>query len=135
MISPTGKGIRGTDTHGSGSYGSPRGKHIHFGADYICIPGQEVVSPDDGKIIRIAFPYPTMYKDIMFSGVLIRTVYCELKMFYFEPLKGVLFKDVSQGQVIGHAQDISLKYVGITPHVHLEITSINPELLIGKKGE
>ena len=130
MISPTGKGVRGIDSHGSGSWGMPRGKHIHFGADYICTPGQEIIAPEDGKIIRIAFPYPTMYKDIMYAGVLIRTTWCEFKMFYFEPFKGVLFKDVKQGQVIGTAQNISMKYEGITPHVHLEITSINPELFI-----
>jgi hypothetical protein len=66
----------------------------------------------------------------MFSGVLIRASYCELKMFYFEPLRGVLFKKVEEGQVIGAAQDISVKYEGITPHIHLEITSINPEVFI-----
>ena len=134
MISPTGKGIRGLDEHGYGKWGTPRGKHVHFGADYICEPGQEIYSPVDGKILRIAFPYPSPHqaegKDILYAGVLIRASYCELKMFYFEPLKGFLFKDVEMGQVIGKAQDIGKKYKGITPHIHLEITSINPELFI-----
>jgi murein DD-endopeptidase MepM/ murein hydrolase activator NlpD len=135
MISPTGKGVRGEDVQGAGKYGTVRKDHFgkkyfHCGADYICTPGQEIYSPVDGEIVRIAFPYATPYENIMFSGVLIRASYCELKMFYFEPLRGVLFKKVEEGQVIGAAQDISVKYEGITPHIHLEITSINPEVFI-----
>jgi len=49
---PTGKGIRGTDKHGSGWFGASRGNRIHTGADFICVPGQDISAPFDGKMGR-----------------------------------------------------------------------------------
>jgi hypothetical protein len=51
-------------------------------------------------------------------------------MFYFEPLKTILKTTVEEGQLIGHAQDIRVRYPGMIPHVHLEVLSMNPELFI-----
>lgn len=130
MISPTGHGVRGYDKWGSGLYGASRGGKRHKGADFICIPGQEVSAPTKGMVIRIAYPYAEPYKDIMYSGIVLRANDCEIKMFYFELLKTILKTTVEAGQLIGHAQDISVKYPGMIPHVHMQIDSINPELFI-----
>ncbi len=126
MISSTGKGTRGSDKYGSGNYGAGRGSRIHRGADYICVPGQDVVSPISGTVIRVARPY--MGDD--YSGLLIRSPDIEVKLFYFNPLTRIVGMNVKAGDKIGVAQDISKKYPGMIPHIHLQIDSINPELLI-----
>lgn len=131
MISPTGNGIRGHDVWGSGAYGASRGKgKRHKGADFICLPGREIVAPTRGMVVRIAYPYAEPFNDIMYSGIVLRGSDCEIKMFYFEPLKTILHTTVEKGQLIGYAQDISRKYHGIINHVHMQIDSINPELFI-----
>ena len=134
MISPTGRDVRSSDKWGFGKYGSPRyktvsGKFIkytHNGADYICIPGQGVVSPIAGKVVRIALPYARQ----TFSGLVIKGHRIKIKMFYLKPLENIVSKYVKQGDLIGHAQDISEIYHGITPHIHLQIDSIDPEILM-----
>ena len=131
MISPTGHGIRYQDVHGFGLYGKPRaGGKTHKGADFICVPGQEIVAPSDGRIVRIKMPYGKPVNGVWFSGLLIQASDYEYTLFYFEPIKEVLMTTVKEGQHIGHAQDISIKYPGIIPHVHLQFDSINPELFI-----
>ena len=130
MISPTGLGIRGNDEHGSGIYGASRISRMHRGSDFICIPGDRIYAPARGRITRIAYPYDSPHEGIMYSGLVLKASDYEIKMFYFEPIKAVLRTEVEEGQHIGHAQDISLKYPGMIPHVHLEIRSINPELFI-----
>ena len=65
-------------------------------------------------------------------------------MWYFKPHDILIGKDVVQGQEIGTAQDISLRYPGMQAHVHLEIDHIDPDLFMDlywfktekfKKGE
>jgi len=106
MISPTKKEIRGTDGFGSGSYGARRGDHIHKGVDYICIPGQMVVMPIAGVILREARPYA---KDSRWSGVLIKGKNAEIKMLYLSPDKTLFGQNLNEGAMIGIAQDISKK--------------------------
>jgi len=130
MISPTGQRVRESDKWGSGRYRASRGKKVHHGCDYICEPGQEVVSPINGLIVRLKIPYSETVSGVFFSGVLIQAKNCVITLFYFEPYKDLIKGKVSLGQPIGIAQDISLKYPGITPHIHLQIDSINPEILI-----
>lgn len=128
MISPTGKPVRLQDAHGKGCYGAPRGNRIHRGADFICDPGQEVVCPlYEARVERVSKPYAA---DLRWSGLKLRNAHLELFLWYLEPLAGIVGQWIHQGDVIGHAQDISIKYEGITPHVHLEIESINPVLFI-----
>ena len=130
MISPTGLGIRGIDVWGSGAYGAGRGKRIHKGADYVCIPGQSIVAPINGVIIRQRLPYADRVERILFGGVLIRGAHCDITLFYLQLDVKLITMRVDIGQKIGVAQDISLKYPGIIPHIHMQIDSINPELLI-----
>lgn len=126
MISPTGRECRGSDKWGSGHYLAPRGGKLHQGRDYKCVPGQKVVSPIHGQIVRIAKPYP---KGI-WSGVLIQGPRIAVKLFYLKPDSSLVGLMVGQGQVIGTAQDIAEKYPGMISHIHLEICSADPEVFI-----
>jgi murein DD-endopeptidase MepM/ murein hydrolase activator NlpD len=128
IISPTGKWeVRGADKHGQGYFGASRGNRKHNGIDLLIEPGQRIVSPIDGKVIRDAYPYAG---DLKWSGCLIKGKGMEVKMFYMRLLKGIIGSQVKQGQEIGWAQNIAHKYAGMLPHVHLEIkmmSYVNPE--------
>ncbi len=127
MISPTGKGIRGFDGHGRGAYGAPRGGRMHRGVDFICDPGQTVVCPiDAARVIRESRPY----KEGDYSGILIKNEVVTIQMFYLLPTEGIYGRQVQQGSVLGVAQDISCKYDGMIPHIHLRILDIDPELFL-----
>jgi hypothetical protein len=49
------------------------------------------------------------------------------RAWYFNPLPSVIGRNVSQGEVIGVAQDLTNKYPGITNHVHLQLQGSNLE--------
>lgn len=128
MISPTGKGIRGFDGHGTGRYGAPRDGRMHRGVDFICDSGQDIVCPiDNAKVIRESKPYK---EDLSWSGIVLKNEVVVVQMFYFEPVKGIFGKAVKQGDLLGYAQDISLKYPGMIPHIHLRIVDIDPALFL-----
>ena len=126
MISPTGLGIRDTDKWGSGAFGAGRGKRKHQGADFMCQPCQNVWFPfESGYIVRVTMPY---VNDSEFFG-------CQLigqdnlnhytaKMFYMLPDMNLIINEVrlKRGAVIGTAQNIALKYPGMIPHIHLQIS-------------
>ena len=125
--SPTGYGVRGYDAWGGGEYGARRTHGRHKGVDFKCVPGQFVRAPISGEVVRIARPYA----DWDFSGILIQSAEMELKLFYFRPYDGLVGAYVEMGDEIGIAQDIRLKYDNrMTPHVHLQIDSIDPTLFI-----
>ena len=133
MISPTGHGIRYADKWGRGAYGATRdnGSRIHKGTDFIVSPiGQKVVAPTAGLVVRIKRPYANPVKGVMFSGILVRASDYEYTLFYLEPLTEIIRTRIEEGQIIGHAQDISKKYPEMIPHIHMQIDSINPELFI-----
>lgn len=132
---PTGKGIR-VDLGGDGHYGAKRGKKKHRGLDFLCEPGQKVLSPLDSKFARIALPYED---DLQWSGVLLVCGAVAVKIFYLLPDVSLQGTWVQQGQVIGIAQDIREKYrpkdpgkpFHMRPHIHLELSidgkRVNPE--------
>ena len=129
MISPTGQGVR-SDSMGDGHFGASRdgGTRLHNGTDFICNPGQEVASPIDGKIVRVAKPYAN---DSNYSGVAIENGQMSIQMFYLEPYSDLIGKLVRQGDPIGTAQDIAAKYGGVmVPHIHLQVDRVDPELLM-----
>lgn len=126
MISPTGKGIR-NDKLGQGHYGASRGSRKHKGLDFECQPGQIVVSPIDGTVLREARPYGHS----IFSGLLIAGKDMALKLFYLIPTGSLIGHDVKQGEAIGIAQDISSMYGSdMDSHIHLSIVSANPRLFM-----
>ncbi len=126
IVSPTGGPVRDADNHGMGHFGAPRGDDRHKGADYIGKPGQNIVSPIDGKVIRAARPYAD---DSKYNGLLISGKHLYVKIFYIEPDFSVIGAGVFKGKtVIGTMQDIGKRYTDITPHVHLQ-AMVNPEYL------
>ena len=133
MISPTGHNIRVSDSWGSGEYGASRdgGKRIHKGTDFIVSPGQAILAPCGGQVVRIKRPYSDAVDGVLFSGIFVRSINYEYTLFYFTPLSDIIGKKIFEGDLIGYAQDISIKYPGIIPHVHLQFDSINPELFLG----
>ena len=135
MLNPTGLLIRKNDDWGSGEWGAPRGSRLHMGADYKCIPGQRIVSPIDGKVIRESKPYAHE----PYSGFLIRGRTMEIKIFYIDIRRELIGQWIRAGTVLGIAQDISRKYrkkddysMIMTPHIHIQIVSIDPALFIDK---
>jgi len=127
MISPTGKGIRTRDKWGSGRYNVSRGDRKHKGTDFICEPGQWVVCPiDEAEVYRVARPYLREG----YSGLVLTGAKIALKLFYLEPIDDIVGEFVKQGHRIGIAQDISEKYPGMIPHIHLEVSRVDPEIFI-----
>lgn len=126
ILNPTGREIR-SDSAGDGHYHAPRGSRLHEGLDFVCLPCDDVLMPITGKITRMCYPY----SDKSYGGVYIKSDWCDIKMFYFEPDLDLIGKIVRQGDIIGKAQDITIRYPdqGMMPHIHLAITSIskNPE--------
>jgi hypothetical protein len=136
LKNPTQGTIR-MDRGGSGMFDAPRKRtnargeverYRHRGTDISCTPGQDVVSPIDGTIIRLAHPYAN---DSRFSGVNICNTTLTVTLFYVTVPPQHVGRHVRKGEKIGTAQDISKKYpdAGVTPHVHIAISSLsrNPE--------
>ena len=130
IYSPTKLGIR-NDSKGSGHYGARRGVRRHNGTDFEAVPGQDVWCPiNEGKISKENYPYP----ELSYHGFTIRNKDIEIVLFYCKVLPGLVGQHVFKGQIIAKAEDISKKWgKEMTPHIHLGIKSINPELFL--KGQ
>ena len=61
--------VRGTDKWGSGHYGAKRGTRLHNGIDIVADYGSDVVSPIDGTVTRISYPYSN---DLAYKGIFIK---------------------------------------------------------------
>lgn len=123
LINPVKNGkIRKPDKWGQGHFGASRGKRSHNGLDIEAKAKQEIVAPIDGKVIRKAYPYAS---DMRYTGLLIegtgKYIDYTVKIFYIDPSAGVAGKTVQAGDKIGEAQDLTVKYTGITNHVHIEV--------------
>lgn len=109
---------RSSDPYGSGQFGAPRDHHSrqHHGLDISASPGDDVLSPIAGNLVREAIPYAP------FTGLLIEGTgeYAgySAKLFYVEARQ---CGQVKAGTPIGHVQDLQNKYPGITNHVHMEV--------------
>jgi len=128
LINPTGRGIR-SDSEGDGHWQAKRGDRRHKGIDLFCDPGQDILSPIKGFIMRIAYPYAD---DLSWKGIVIQGDWCRIKMYYLDPFVRI-GRQIIQGEVIGKAQNISLRYGDkMRSHVHLEFEEIipNPELYL-----
>lgn len=122
------RGTRGMDKFGSGTFGASRdgGKRRHLGRDYIALPGDTGVSPLDGKVTHVGKAYAN--SDL--GSIRIAGAGIEVRVLYIKPEVEV-GQPVRVGEVIGTVQDLSAKYPGITPHVHVEVwTPIDPEVVI-----
>lgn len=127
--------LRRSDTWGAGRFGASRGRRQHNGADIVARLGQEVLSPIDGRILRMSYPYAS---DTSLTGVMIegvgRHIGMEVKIFYMTPMPGMVGQSVKAGEKIGLAQSLLSKYPGITNHIHLEVRQngivVDPQSLI-----
>ena len=123
------------DGYGYGRFGARRSGHSHNGIDLVVTPGESILSPITGKIVRYAYPYTD---DSRYSGVHIQNDEYLVKMFYLSPVLAKPGQQVMQGQAIGTAQKISTKYgSGLIDHVHVEVwlngtnKAIDPAPLFG----
>ncbi len=107
------------DSGGDGNFQTSRSneKGIHQGVDLMVTENQPVYAPFDGEVIRKAIPYAN---DTRFSGLLLEGDFGqEVKIFYIKPLK--VGEKVVRGELIGTAQNITLKYnSSVTNHIHVE---------------
>ena len=132
MISPTGLGIR-NDQAGFGYFNAPRRNKKHKGTDFLCNPGVEVVFPFEvGKILDLSWPYRERDLGGVYGQGLERGKLVFFKMWYFQPRDDILQINLSQGETIGVAQDVTVRYPGqeMQPHVHFQIVGIDPEILL-----
>lgn len=132
MMSPTGKTDIRNDAGGSGYFGAPRkrpdgSKYTHKGIDLKVKVGQDILMPVTGRIEREARPYVS---DPRWKGVYLSAQRGEFKIFYMVPNYELIGKVVREGEVIGVAQDIGIKYEGVTPHIHLEVVALDPLVLL-----
>ena len=134
LMYPNRTGEIRNDAGGLGFYGAPRKKIVdgklvrykHKGVDYSMRPGEHVYMPLTGIISRHAPPYASGD----YSGIEIIARRGVFKMFYLDLLPEFYGNMVIQGTPIGVAQDISKRYGAVTPHVHFEIVSLDPEVLM-----
>jgi hypothetical protein len=98
---------RQRDSWGRGHYGAPRGSRSHRGLDIVSVPGEVVLSPIAGNVVREAVPYAN---DASLRGVVIEGSEewsgFEIKVFYVD---GLFTGSVRPGDPLGHAQDITNK--------------------------
>ena len=131
LLNPTG-GIIRNDRLGNGYYHSARTHGIHKGVDLTIPggPGQSIVAPLTGRLDRVVYPYEG---DLRWQGGIIANRDLAIWIFYFEPDKLLIREEVTMGQIIGITQDVSVKYEGMIPHVHMQVGEegeINPLLLM-----
>lgn len=115
--------VRPRDPFGDGAFKARRdgGTRLHMGVDLCAWPRQVITAWTMGlRFMRTAAPYED---DPRFGGVLLQLGSGEeVKIFYVAPREDLRPGALLQtGDVIGHAQDLRIKYVGITPHVHVEV--------------
>jgi len=125
FVNPTGLSIR-NDSKGLGHHGAPRGLRKHNGIDLLCTPNQPIKMPVAGIIVRESLPYKD---NLEWRGVHIVSDRIELKLWYFLPDLNLIGSYVRLGDIIGYAQDISRKYSGVLPHVHLRVVTVDPMLI------
>jgi hypothetical protein len=119
---PTESGnMRDHDAYGKGGFGESRdgGARLHEGMDYVTAPGEEIQAPIGGIVKRQLSPYAG---DSRLTGVeIVNEAGQSAKIFYMKPLNVAIGMRVNAGEVIGHAQDLHLKYKPtMTNHVHVE---------------
>jgi len=113
--------IRGTDRWGEGRFGAPRGGRAHHGVDLKCEKGDTILSPVDGVVTKIGYPYAPNGPKGHYRYVEVKDHDDKLhRVFYIHPLVEV-GQAVVAGAMLGRAQGLQETYPGITDHVHYEI--------------
>lgn len=110
---------RTPDAFGKGHYGAPRGKRKHNGEDLNCCHGSIILSNQTGRVTKIGYPYAD---DLTYRYIQITSSdgIRDFRFFYVEP--SVKLGDwIEDGDVIGSAQNLELRYEGISNHIHFEV--------------
>lgn len=125
ITNPTSGKVRGTDSFGSGNFHASRAGRLHEGLDMCSTPGQVVLSPIYGFVVREKRPYGDGGE--YDTGLLIEGhgehAGLQVTLFYTKPLAGVIGRSVKAGEWVGLATSLQSKYPGITDHVHLGVKS------------
>jgi len=128
IASPTGPmpAVR-NDGWGQGRFGTNRGSKQHDGLDLIVTPGQPIFSMITGSVEK----YEQCYTgDTRWTGVQIANQLIRVELWYMNARNTVAVDElVLAGQMVGVAQDISVKYPptkkiphDMTPHIHVRVT-------------
>lgn len=107
---------RGQDVHGDGSFGAPRGNRTHRGVDFAAYPGSVLLSPVEGVVTKLGYPYSGNY--ILRYVEVTSQNDMRHRFFYVDP-QVTLGSEITEGTPLGVVQE--LPYRGITQHVHYEI--------------
>lgn len=124
------RGLRSHDAYGDGNFGASRsgGLRFHKGTDYICLEGDDCLSPFDGVIAHIGIAYTdSKLGSIHIQGTGKYWPYYA-KILYAKPdvMEGLVVK---RGQKIGICQNVA-RYHGANfddgggemhNHLHLEL--------------
>jgi hypothetical protein len=117
-----------SDALGDGHYLAPRGNRLHQGVDYVVTPGEHILLPWSGYLVREAKPY----SDSSLTGCVIQSKDMILKVFYVKPFMHLVGHQLPAGTVFALADDVRIKYGSkMTPHIHVEVVSINVDRLFG----
>lgn len=106
-------------------FGASRGGgRKHLGLDLISVPGDEVVAPISGRVVKVGWAYP----DADLGSLTIEGEGATFQLLYVRSLQkvGTL---LTQGDVVGEAQDVAAYYArkgqnGMTNHVHGKLTLV-----------
>lgn len=119
-----------SDSAGSGAFGAVRGRgRTHRGIDFLLPAGETLLSPVQGRISKIGYPYGD---DLSYTyvEVLVNEYY---HRFFYVRAQHDVGTHMYVGTELGTAQDIVARYPskGMTNHIHYEIKHegkyINPE--------
>lgn len=112
--------LRGSDKHGSGNYGAPRGTRTHKGMDISAAPLSTVFSPVKGTVTKLGRVYSDESKKDYRYVQITDEEDIQHRVFYVDPLV-VVGQTVSHKDAIGKVQNLGLIYSDIINHVHYEI--------------
>ena len=119
--------IRKCDSKGCGSFGASRGSRKHEGIDLVLDSGDKFLSPVDGKVTKIGFPYAD---DLNFRYVQVTDKDDKKHRFFYLSPSVVMFQKVKVSTILGYGQTLKTRYHGITDHVHYEVkingSKVNP---------
>lgn len=130
--------LRGCDNGGDGAYGATRGtdsrgmKRYHRGIDFNAAPKSALVSPINGYVTKLGFPYSD---DLTYRYVQVQDAHKNMhRFFYVDPDVEVGEQVFARHTVLGYVQDVSTRYPKVEPHIHYEIKDqmrqyVNPEVV------
>jgi len=127
---PVGGGVR-NDVCGSGYFGAPRTGRHHKGVDLEVNPGELVVAPADGTVLRLGKCYTNKPH---FDLVEIECGPAVHRILYVEPSVKA-GDELEAGDPIGVAQDVRDRHgANMVPHVHWEVMLTDVLLDTGERN-